>query len=830
MNEKNRGLVSNNESNNFRPITFENRKRNELKPISNRRISFSSKEDENKSINKEAILKKFHRNNASRRARIKTTKTKESINRKSIVEISNMPIIRKEMEAQGFKKDNRLLPGQEDPIVSNEISRQKDISNNDDNTTENPFSNDSYFALLLNHTNLEIPEQEMTTKRPEVIFPKPKTFIKSLSLDELMKLKNDIDSILNDPKNRIMNSNNFHKIQNNIGEFLAKESSSKELDEPTSASFSKEPINVKKNRIRKISKVRKMGENSLEKRILQIENKGKHEDKNKQDISNIKQDSKSFALSERIRGREITSLFGNFVDAKVSSKPINNKTLLRNVYSKSNFINESTIDHSIGRNKSIKDTQSNASDLLQDNDSASYSIVTTTLQNKSSNERTTTISTATSKSSPIHKLVNSNGTMLPSSSSTAKSVLSNIASISSTKIIEQDDGINRALNVTNEKLIEGKRFSSRNAKSNHTRKPPNNISNILNNSNILPISNTSYSPSIVSKLDTTIQRLVSKNFDENTPKAISSAASPGSMKTISNSNRTNTANALERNETTILLPNTSFEDDTSIDSSSKLPFNISSPKDLNSNVYDFTANRNNEKSEIHTSTNSTNKTIEASADYISESSSLPAKVSEALSIDESNLFHTTSSSKDMNISEIPIFLTDQLITSNKTLNFNITDENHDSPMLRSKPETKFKPTSMILLPLNSSFDDNRGSLEEIYQINETVRSSQSISKVINPNPEENVTITNLIPAQAKTAAIKHDEMKHVGKMNIKHVPKFKKCNKYKMMTICYYEEAAKDPFPDFDESITETEPFQIINSNPDVKNNLLLLAQINESP
>ena len=261
-----------------------------------------------------------------------------------------------------------------------------------------------------------------------------------------------------------------------------------------------------------------------------------------------------------------------------------------------------------------------------------------------------------------------------------------------------------------------------------------------------------------------------------------------------------------------------------------MPFNVSSPKDLNSNVYDFTAHRNNKNLEIDTSTNIPNITTDGSTNYLSESSTIPTKVSEAMSMDEFNLFHTISSPKDMNISEAPTILTEQLIIPSKTLNPDITDENHESPMLRSKPESKSQPTSIELLPLGSSLIENGGNLEEIHQINETVRSSQSSSIAITPHREENVTITNLIPSQAKNVAIKHDEMKHVGKMNIKHVPKFKKCDKYKMMTICYYEEAAKDPFPDSDEAITEKEPFQIINSNPDVQNNLLLLAQINESP
>ena len=111
LNEKSRGSVRKKESNNFRFITFKNRKRNKLKPISNRRISFSSKEDENKSINKEAILKKFHRNNASRRARIKTIKNKESINRKAILETSDMPIIRKEEKELDFRNNNSIKEG-----------------------------------------------------------------------------------------------------------------------------------------------------------------------------------------------------------------------------------------------------------------------------------------------------------------------------------------------------------------------------------------------------------------------------------------------------------------------------------------------------------------------------------------------------------------------------------------------------------------------------------------------------------------------------------------------------------------------------------------------
>ena len=47
----------------------------------------------------------------------------------------------------------------------------------------------------------------------------------------------------------------------------------------------------------------------------------------------------------------------------------------------------------------------------------------------------------------------------------------------------------------------------------------------------------------------------------------------------------------------------------------------------------------------------------------------------------------------------------------------------------------------------------------------------------------------------KTSEMKHRKMKSVGDMHIMQVPKFKKCDVYKKMTICYYEEfQIEDPF------------------------------------
>ena len=51
----------------------------------------------------------------------------------------------------------------------------------------------------------------------------------------------------------------------------------------------------------------------------------------------------------------------------------------------------------------------------------------------------------------------------------------------------------------------------------------------------------------------------------------------------------------------------------------------------------------------------------------------------------------------------------------------------------------------------------------------------------------------------KTSEMKHRKMKSIGDMHIMHVPKFKKCDVYKKMTICYYEEHVDDPFPNIHE-------------------------------
>ena len=137
---------------------------------------------------------------------------------------------------------------------------------------------------------------------------------------------------------------------------------------------------------------------------------------------------------------------------------------------------------------------------------------------------------------------------------------------------------------------------------------------------------------------------------------------------------------------------------------------------------------------------------------------------------------------------------------------------------------------MILLPLNTTSINDLGITDVKEEFKETFRSSQSSNQDATINEDEVVTTINSIPSQAKKSEMVHGKMNHVGKMDIMHVPKFKKCDKYKKMTICWYEEPVKDPFPEFGETITEKEPFQILNSEKEIENNISLLAQINEGP
>jgi hypothetical protein len=120
--------------------------------------------------------------------------------------------------------------------------------------------------------------------------------------------------------------------------------------------------------------------------------------------------------------------------------------------------------------------------------------------------------------------------------------------------------------------------------------------------------------------------------------------------------------------------------------------------------------------------------------------------------------------------------------------------------------SKSAPTIIRLLPANVSTDNPKSNSTPKVPtpITHVNTSDISIPNTIddfseNLNKLNNSSEVNSIPKQMKTSEMKHRKMKSFGDMNIMHVPKFKKCDEYKMMTICYYEEQIDDPFPNIHE-------------------------------